>query len=150
MPLPRNNLSIIAYTRKASDRFFGRANLTIRLTTTRRERERKERASSLNYRVLPTTYTRGMHRDASYGYRSCSREGRDRPLAESCLNLLDFFLLVSARCLPGCDEQHGHCNRPDECLWVYAYIYIYTIFLSLALSLLSLLHDNISVSTYSN
>jgi len=51
--------------------------------------------------------------------RSCSREGRDRPLAESCLNLLDFFLLISARCLPGCDEQHGHCNRPNECMWVY-------------------------------
>ena len=117
IPSLENNLSIIAYTRKASDRFSGRANLTIRLTTTQKKREReRERASSLNYRVLPTTYTSGMHRDASYGYRSCSREGRDRPLAESCLNLLDFFLLVSARCLPGCDEQHGHCNRPDECL----------------------------------
>lgn len=57
--------------------------------------------------------------------RSCSREGRDRPLAESCLNLLDFFLLISARCLPGCDEQHGHCNRPNECMWVYIDIHIY-------------------------
>jgi hypothetical protein len=53
-----------------------------------------------------------MHRAA----RSCNREGRDRPLAESCLNLLDFFLLISARCLPGCDEQHGHCSRPNECM----------------------------------
>ena len=25
------------------------------------------------------------------------------------------LFLFAAHCLPGCDEQHGHCNRPNEC-----------------------------------
>lgn len=28
------------------------------------------------------------------------------------------ILFVSARCLPGCDAEHGHCLKPDECMWV--------------------------------
>ncbi|KOX79871.1 Neurogenic locus protein delta [Melipona quadrifasciata] len=31
-------------------------------------------------------------------------------------NALCSIFLKKARCLPGCDEQHGHCSRPDECI----------------------------------
>ena len=31
-----------------------------------------------------------------------------------CSNM--FVSLFAARCLPGCNDQHGHCNQPNECL----------------------------------
>ncbi|KAJ9576397.1 hypothetical protein L9F63_006753, partial [Diploptera punctata] len=50
-------------------------------------------------------------RDDSFGHYKCSPIG-DRV----CLSGWQGDYCTKPRCLPGCDEQHGHCNQPNECL----------------------------------
>ncbi|XP_053982276.1 neurogenic locus protein delta [Hylaeus volcanicus] len=59
-------------------------------------------------------------RDDNFGHYSCSPTGE-----RVCLSGWKGDYCNTPRCLPGCDEQHGHCNRPDECIchngWKGAY-----------------------------
>ncbi|XP_076393749.1 neurogenic locus protein delta isoform X1 [Megachile rotundata] len=59
-------------------------------------------------------------RDDNFGHYSCSPTGQ-----RVCLSGWKGDYCNTPRCLPGCDEQHGHCNRPDECIchngWKGAY-----------------------------
>ncbi|KOC66123.1 Neurogenic locus protein delta [Habropoda laboriosa] len=59
-------------------------------------------------------------RDDSFGHYSCSPTGE-----RVCLSGWKGDYCATPRCLPGCDEQHGHCGRPDECIchngWKGAY-----------------------------
>ncbi|KAK0158258.1 hypothetical protein PV328_009284 [Microctonus aethiopoides] len=49
-------------------------------------------------------------RDDSFGHYSCSPSG-DRV----CLSGWKGDYCNTPRCLPGCDEQHGHCSQPNQC-----------------------------------
>ncbi|XP_076222735.1 neurogenic locus protein delta [Nomia melanderi] len=59
-------------------------------------------------------------RDDNFGHYSCSPTGE-----RVCLSGWKGDYCNTPRCLPGCDEQHGHCSRPDECIchsgWMGAY-----------------------------
>ncbi|XP_057328313.1 neurogenic locus protein delta [Microplitis mediator] len=49
-------------------------------------------------------------RDDSFGHYSCS------PIGERvCLSGWKGDYCNTPRCLPGCNEQYGHCNQPNEC-----------------------------------
>lgn len=50
-------------------------------------------------------------RDDSFGHYTCSPQGDI-----VCLAGWQGDYCTKPRCLPGCDEQHGHCNKPNECL----------------------------------
>ncbi|KAH0951722.1 hypothetical protein HN011_001316, partial [Eciton burchellii] len=50
-------------------------------------------------------------RDDNFGHYSCSPSGE-----RVCLSGWKGDYCNSPRCLPGCDEQHGHCSRPNECI----------------------------------
>ncbi|XP_012284961.1 neurogenic locus protein delta [Orussus abietinus] len=50
-------------------------------------------------------------RDDGFGHYSCSPTGE-----RVCLSGWKDDYCATPRCLPGCDEQHGHCSRPNECL----------------------------------
>ncbi|XP_029679096.1 neurogenic locus protein delta-like [Formica exsecta] len=50
-------------------------------------------------------------RDDNFGHYSCSPTGE-----RVCLSGWKGDYCNTPRCLPGCDEQHGHCNRPNECI----------------------------------
>ncbi|XP_043288527.1 neurogenic locus protein delta-like [Venturia canescens] len=50
-------------------------------------------------------------RDDSFGHYSCSPTGE-----KVCLSGWKGEYCTTPRCLPGCDEQHGHCTQPNECL----------------------------------
>ncbi|KAG7207465.1 hypothetical protein KM043_009100 [Ampulex compressa] len=50
-------------------------------------------------------------RDDNFGHYSCSPAGE-----RVCLSGWKGDYCNTPRCLPGCDEQHGHCNRPNECI----------------------------------
>ncbi|XP_011643457.1 neurogenic locus protein delta [Pogonomyrmex barbatus] len=70
------------------------------------------------YRVTcaPHYYGKGCEnlcrpRDDNFGHYSCSPSGE-----RVCLTGWKGDYCNSPRCLPGCDEQHGHCNRPNECI----------------------------------
>lgn len=70
------------------------------------------------YRVTcnPTYYGKGCEdlcrpRDDGFGHYSCSPSGE-----RVCLTGWKGDYCNTPRCLPGCDEQHGHCNRPNECI----------------------------------
>ncbi|KAI5726630.1 hypothetical protein M8J76_005731 [Diaphorina citri] len=106
----------------------GGKTLISRLTTQRwldvgpswTEDEHKSAHSSMlyEYRVTcdPHYYGNGCAtlcrpRDDSFGHYTCSHTG-DR----KCLPGWSGDYCTKAKCLPGCDEQHGHCNKPDECL----------------------------------
>ncbi|KAF5295925.1 hypothetical protein FQR65_LT10356 [Abscondita terminalis] len=69
------------------------------------------------YRVTcdPHYYGKGCEnfcrpRDDNFGHYTCSPVG-DRV----CLSGWTGDYCTKARCLPGCDEQHGHCSKPNEC-----------------------------------
>ncbi|KAJ8953252.1 hypothetical protein NQ318_015834 [Aromia moschata] len=74
------------------------------------------------YRVTcdPNYYGKGCEnlcrpRDDRFGHYSCSPMG-----GASLLSRMDGRLLLQTKsnatqCLPGCDEQHGHCTVPNEC-----------------------------------
>lgn len=32
---------------------------------------------------------------------------------------VSLYVFLSAICLPGCDEEHGFCEKPGECKYVY-------------------------------
>ncbi|XP_014481474.1 PREDICTED: neurogenic locus protein delta-like [Dinoponera quadriceps] len=49
-------------------------------------------------------------RDDNFGHYSCSPTGE-----RVCLTGWKGDYCNSPRCLPGCDEQHGHCQQPNEC-----------------------------------
>ncbi|XP_012055898.1 PREDICTED: neurogenic locus protein delta-like [Atta cephalotes] len=70
------------------------------------------------YRVTcaPHYYGKGCEdlcrpRDDNFGHYSCSPSGE-----RVCLTGWKGDYCNTPRCLPGCDEQHGHCNRPNECM----------------------------------
>uniref|UniRef100_U5EUD2 Delta-like protein n=1 Tax=Corethrella appendiculata TaxID=1370023 RepID=U5EUD2_9DIPT len=50
-------------------------------------------------------------RDDQFGHYTCSSTGE-----RVCLSGWKGDYCTTPRCLPGCDEQHGHCNKPDECI----------------------------------
>ncbi|XP_075226740.1 neurogenic locus protein delta [Lycorma delicatula] len=50
-------------------------------------------------------------RDDNFGHYTCSPVG-----ARVCLDGWQGDYCTKPKCLPGCDEQHGHCNKPGECL----------------------------------
>ncbi|XP_034947789.1 neurogenic locus protein delta [Chelonus insularis] len=49
-------------------------------------------------------------RDDSFGHYSCSPTGE-----RVCLSGWKGDYCNTPRCLPGCNEQHGHCSQPNEC-----------------------------------
>ncbi|XP_043490270.1 neurogenic locus protein delta-like [Polistes fuscatus] len=49
-------------------------------------------------------------RDDNFGHYSCSPTGE-----RVCLSGWKGDYCATPRCLPGCDEQHGHCSQPNEC-----------------------------------
>ncbi|XP_030748498.1 neurogenic locus protein delta [Sitophilus oryzae] len=49
-------------------------------------------------------------RDDAFGHYSCSPSGK-----RVCLAGWTGDYCTKAQCLPGCDEQHGHCTLPNEC-----------------------------------
>ncbi|KAF5283367.1 hypothetical protein FQA39_LY04743 [Lamprigera yunnana] len=69
------------------------------------------------YRVTcePQYYGKGCEnfcrpRDDNFGHYTCSPAGE-----RVCLSGWMGDYCTKARCLPGCDEQHGHCSKPNEC-----------------------------------
>ncbi|XP_055716834.1 neurogenic locus protein delta [Phlebotomus papatasi] len=50
-------------------------------------------------------------RDDQFGHYTCSATG-----GIVCLSGWQGDYCTKARCLPGCDEQHGHCNVPNQCV----------------------------------
>ncbi|RZF37179.1 hypothetical protein LSTR_LSTR009704 [Laodelphax striatellus] len=49
-------------------------------------------------------------RDDSFGHYTCSPVG-----GRVCLDGWQGDYCTKPKCLPGCDEQHGHCSQPNEC-----------------------------------
>ncbi|XP_018330365.1 neurogenic locus protein delta [Agrilus planipennis] len=71
----------------------------------------------IEYRVTcePYYYGKGCEtvcrpRDDSFGHFTCSPTGE-----RVCLSGWTGDYCTTPRCLPGCDEQHGHCSKPNEC-----------------------------------
>ncbi|XP_063977131.1 neurogenic locus protein delta isoform X1 [Diachasmimorpha longicaudata] len=63
----------------------------------------------------PHNYGKGCEkicnpRDDIFGHYSCSPTGE-----RVCLSGWKGDYCATPRCLPGCDEQHGHCTAPNEC-----------------------------------
>ncbi|XP_058827100.1 neurogenic locus protein delta isoform X1 [Topomyia yanbarensis] len=50
-------------------------------------------------------------RDDQFGHYTCSPTGE-----RVCLSGWQGDYCTTARCTPGCDEQHGHCSKPNECI----------------------------------
>ncbi|XP_050314804.1 neurogenic locus protein delta [Anthonomus grandis grandis] len=70
------------------------------------------------YRVTcePNYYGKGCEnvcrpRDDNFGHYSCSSTGK-----RVCLAGWTGDYCTTPLCLPGCDEQHGHCVHPNECI----------------------------------
>ncbi|KAJ8923685.1 hypothetical protein NQ315_010266 [Exocentrus adspersus] len=69
------------------------------------------------YRVTcsPNYYGKGCEnfcrsRDDNFGHYSCSSSGE-----RVCVAGWIGDYCSKPQCLPGCDEQHGHCSQPNEC-----------------------------------